>query len=143
MKALSVKQPWAEFIASGRKTVETRTWRTKYRGPLLICASRNRHEEAFKWFENGTWITGIDMTISFPLGVAVAIVELIDVRQMVNADCKAAMCELNKYAWVLKNVRRVDPFPVKGELGLFEVPLIEADKGDARLSQKGDNGEKA
>ncbi len=38
MKALSIKQPWAHYIASGQKTIETRTWETKYRGPLLICA---------------------------------------------------------------------------------------------------------
>lgn len=50
MKVLSVKQPWAEFIASGRKTVETRTWRTKYRGPLLICADKTIDKEAHERF---------------------------------------------------------------------------------------------
>lgn len=38
MKALSVKQPWAALIASGEKPYEVRTWRTDYRGPLVICA---------------------------------------------------------------------------------------------------------
>ena len=40
MRALSVKQPWASLIASGQKTIETRTWRTDYRGDLLIVSSR-------------------------------------------------------------------------------------------------------
>ena len=40
MKALSVKQPWASLIASGKKSLEIRTWRTDHRGPLLIVASR-------------------------------------------------------------------------------------------------------
>jgi len=39
MKALSVKQPWANKIASGEKTIEVRTWYTHYRGPLLIVLS--------------------------------------------------------------------------------------------------------
>ena len=39
MKALSVRQPWAWCIVSGFKSVENRTWTTKYRGPILIHAS--------------------------------------------------------------------------------------------------------
>jgi len=37
-KALSVRQPWAELIISGRKTIELRSWTTNYRGPLWIHA---------------------------------------------------------------------------------------------------------
>ena len=43
MKALSLRQPWASLIADGRKTIETRTWRTHYRGPLAIHASARPH----------------------------------------------------------------------------------------------------
>lgn len=39
MKALSLRQPWAWLVAAGYKTIETRTWGTKYRGLLLIHAS--------------------------------------------------------------------------------------------------------
>ncbi len=39
MKTLSVKQPWSTLICTGIKDVENRTWRTEYRGPLLIHAS--------------------------------------------------------------------------------------------------------
>jgi hypothetical protein len=38
MKALSVKQPWANMIASGKKTIETRKWPTDYRGVLEDAA---------------------------------------------------------------------------------------------------------
>lgn len=40
IKALSLWQPWASLIAVGAKRYETRSWPTKYRGPLLICASK-------------------------------------------------------------------------------------------------------
>lgn len=36
MKALSIRPPWADLILSGQKDIENRTWRTNYRGPLLI-----------------------------------------------------------------------------------------------------------
>ncbi len=45
MKALSIKSPWAEMIRSGEKTIEFRTWKTSYRGPLLICCSKNPRSE--------------------------------------------------------------------------------------------------
>ena len=40
MRCLSIRQPWATLIVTGYKDVENRTWRTSYRGPLLIHATR-------------------------------------------------------------------------------------------------------
>lgn len=40
MKALTIRQPWASLIAAGVKTIETRSWSTRYRGPLAIHAGR-------------------------------------------------------------------------------------------------------
>jgi hypothetical protein len=40
MKALSLLQPWATLIAIGAKSIETRTWKTPYRGPIAIHASK-------------------------------------------------------------------------------------------------------
>ena len=49
MKALSIKQPWAWAIACGHKTIETRTWSTTYRGPLLIAASKTPDRAMMDW----------------------------------------------------------------------------------------------
>lgn len=40
LKALSVRQPWASLLAWGLKPVENRTWSTRFRGPVLIHASK-------------------------------------------------------------------------------------------------------
>lgn len=40
MKALSIIQPWATWIANGHKSIECRTWKTPYRGRLLIVSSK-------------------------------------------------------------------------------------------------------
>ena len=103
MKALSVKQPWANMIASGEKTIETRKWFTDYRGLLLIVSSRK---------------PSID-----PAGCVVAIAKLTDCRLMTREDEEEACCEWyhGAYAWVLTNIRKVEPFSVKGQLGIFEV----------------------
>lgn len=108
MKALSIKQPWASMIARGEKTIETRTWRTKYRGPLLIVSSK---KPAIK---------------GLPAGMAMVVVDLVDCRPMTRgADEEAARCDVypGAHAWVLENVREIPSFPVKGCLGFYEVEL--------------------
>ncbi len=42
MKAITIKQPWASLIAHGIKDVENRTWRTKFRGRVLIHVSNQK-----------------------------------------------------------------------------------------------------
>lgn len=52
MKALSLYQPWASLIAVGVKTIETRSWATKYRGRLLIHAAAREPDRQFV----GSWL---------------------------------------------------------------------------------------
>jgi len=108
VKALSIKQPWASMIARGEKTIETRTWRTKYRGPLLIVSSKK------------PVIKGL------PAGMAIAVVDLVDCRPMTpGADEEAARCDVypGAHAWVLKNRRHINPFSVRGQMGLYEIEV--------------------
>lgn len=42
VKAITLHQPWASFVALGVKAVETRSWATGYRGPLAIHAAARR-----------------------------------------------------------------------------------------------------
>jgi hypothetical protein len=47
--ALSLKQPWAALLASGRKTIEVRNWPTIRRGRILIHAARVSDERPEGW----------------------------------------------------------------------------------------------
>jgi len=40
MKALTIKQPWAQLIVDGIKDIENRTWKTNFRGRVYIHASQ-------------------------------------------------------------------------------------------------------
>lgn len=42
MKVLTIRQPYASLIALGVKTIETRSWSTAYRGPLVFHAAARR-----------------------------------------------------------------------------------------------------
>jgi len=57
MKAISLWQPWATLIALGLKTVETRSWRMDYRGPLVICSTtgKSQNERAFGDYSSGRY----------------------------------------------------------------------------------------
>ncbi|MCY4577660.1 MAG: ASCH domain-containing protein [Chloroflexi bacterium] len=102
MKALSLRQPWASLIADGRKTIETRTWRTHYRGPLAIHASARPHGD-------------------LPTGGIVAVAWLYDCRPMEAADEDAACIARydGAYAWLLSDVQPIGLIPCKGMLGLW------------------------
>lgn len=107
MKALSVRQPWANMIASGEKTIETRKWCTDYRGPLLIVSSKTPRIE--------------------PAGYAIAVAKLVDCRPMTMRDAEEACCDwyLGAYAWILINIKKIkQPFPVTGQLGIYEVDYV-------------------
>lgn len=41
MKAITIKQPWASLIAHGIKDIENRTWRTNFRGRILIHSAQS------------------------------------------------------------------------------------------------------
>lgn len=106
MKAVSVKQPWASMIADGDKDIETRTWYTAYRGRILIVSSKRPNDEG-------------------PAGVALAIANLVDCRPMTEADEDRACCDIYgaAFSWVLENVCPIEPFPVRGQLGIYNVDV--------------------
>ena len=76
MKALSMKQPVPELILRGKKTIETRTWKTKFRGTFLIHASQGvipRLMEKFDFKE-------------LPKGVIVGKADLVGVKVYKNEE---------------------------------------------------------
>ena len=108
MKALSVRQPFASQIASGEKTVELRSWSTKFRGPLLIVASAR---------------PGPDKDLR--RGGTVCVVDVVDVVEATRQHFADACCPLERgeqptgYAWLLSKPRHVTFLAVKGKLGLY------------------------
>jgi len=50
-KALSARQPWAWLIVNGYKDVENRTWRTHFRGPVLIHAGLKADPAGYLWVQ--------------------------------------------------------------------------------------------
>ena len=117
MKALTLKQPWAELIFLGKKIIELRKWNTKFRGKFLIHSSKipdakNMNKFGFDNLSNG-----------FILGEA----NLLDVKKYKNEEefnkdknKHLADGSWGKYGFILGNVKRIKPIPAKGQLNFWE-----------------------
>lgn len=123
MKAISIRNPYAHEIMCGIKEYEFRTWKTDYRGDLLICSSANPK---------------VKNTIC---GHALCIVRLDDIVKITRKNYKEfdldAPPEIDYYAWHLTNGRVIKPFPVKGKLNFYEVDDVQIeiiDNGDDSLT---------
>ena len=52
MKVLTVKEPWASLIINGYKMYEFRSWKTKYRGKILIHAGMTLEKDMAERFSS-------------------------------------------------------------------------------------------
>lgn len=148
VKAISLWEPWASLMRTTAKKIETRSWWTGYRGPLLICSSRRRPNSEELWllrrfsFSRGLaplvgkpidWEDAAPRLIEvhvnqFYFGHAVALVDLVDCRRMDDVfiagvdfyEREFGMYQPGRYAWITANPRVFHPFAVRGHQGLFE-----------------------
>src|SRR5580658_6654468 len=109
MKCLSMKQPFAELLVRGKKTIELRNWNTKFRGEFLVHASRSVDEVASK-------INRFDLD-ELVKGAIIGKANLYDVKEYTNnsefiADQKKHMASGNymhgKYGFLINNAIKFD-----------------------------------
>ena len=124
---LSITEPYATLIRNGIKMVETRSWKTNYRGELLIHASSTRIPKEYK--KNIELMGLIDIN-DLHFGQIVCKGILVDCIEMTNEFIKDVkenhpieyLCgfyEKGRYAWVLADVHPISGIKAKGSLGLW------------------------
>lgn len=126
MKCLTIRQPYAELIASGIKKVEIRSWKTKYRGEIFIHAGVGMDKQYLSKYKD---IIDIDNLDSSAIVAKCNIVDCIKIDEeymtKYNEENKgkgyyiSSGC-IGKYAFVLENVQRIDKIPAKGKLSFWE-----------------------
>jgi hypothetical protein len=115
MKTLSIRQPWAFLVVTGRKRVENRSWRSNYRGPLLIHAGARWVDEPVERIERRH---GIEVPRDLPRGGIVGIVDLVDIVRSIDDPFFTG-----PLGWVFANARTLPFRPWPGRLGLFETRM--------------------
>lgn len=128
MKVLTIQEPYATFIMQGTKKIETRSWKTNYRGEIYIHAGKSKsflkkikNDKVLKLLEN----------INLNYGNIICKAELVDCIYMTeefiekiksenNYEYILGEYEVGRYAWILKNIQALDKkIPAKGKLNIW------------------------
>ena len=117
MKALSLKQPFAELIVSGKKKIELRSWNTNFRGEFLVHASAKPDAEAMKRFGY----------VNLPTGAIVGKATLVNVKYYADEEehkkdkgLHLASSGWGNYGFILEKAERTNLIPCKGKLGFWD-----------------------
>ena len=127
MKVITIKQPWATLIAEGYKEYEFRTWKTKYRGDILIHAGKGIDKKAMDRFKH--------LNLEYPVGQIIAKATITDCVK-VDEDLRNILAKkdpvvykevINKtsnnwdgYGFKLENIEKISPIEVNGKLSLWD-----------------------
>ena len=124
MKVITIKQPWATLIAKGYKEYEFRTWKTKYRGDILIHAGKGIDKKAMSRFE--------EYNLDYSIGKIIAKATLTDCievdeefRNKVIPNNPLVYKGINDSEWKgygfkLENVEEIEPIEINGKLSLWD-----------------------
>lgn len=130
MKVITIKQPFATLIMEGLKEYEFRTWKTNYRGRLLIHAGKGINQEAMKRFKH----YGFD----YPSGCIIGSVTISDCI-MIDEEARKMLSKKNPlvyhsvithtewkgYGFQLENRKKIKPIEINGKLGLWNYDYEE------------------
>lgn len=125
MKVITIKQPFASLIAEGLKEYEFRTWKTNYRGKILIHAGKGIDKKAMEKFK--------EYNLEYPSGCIIAKVDLTDCIE-INEETRKMLQEKNSlvysnvvkhtewkgFGFKMENVEKINPIQVNGKLSLWE-----------------------
>jgi len=133
MKVLSLLQPWASLVKEEVKHIETRSWKTKYRGELYIHASMRK---VTKKDDRVNTLVDLLEDKEFTYGHIIAKCNLVDCIYMddeyvanIEEDKIESICgiySLGRYAWILENIEMLEtPIQAKGQLSIWNyIPSI-------------------
>jgi hypothetical protein len=121
LKCLSFRQPYAQLVVDGRKSIETRRWNTNFRGKFFIHASKaiDKQSATLLNIDCSKLTKGAVIGLAFLYGV-----KKYTAKEDVLAD-KDKHFSINfsapKYGFLLKDARKLNkPIPMPGQLGFFD-----------------------
>lgn len=127
MKVISLTEPFATLIKEKKKKIETRSWKTSYRGELYIHASSTRVPK--EWKENKELMNLVQEELTF--GKIICKCNLVDCIEMTEEwidkikkeqpeEYVCGIYEKGRYAWILEKIEPLEePITVKGHLGIW------------------------
>lgn len=136
MKGLTLTNPYGQLMALGAKTIETRNWKSRYRGVVVIhTAKRFAFEDWFQAAHNPhMWPylsrAGYTVRERFESQQMIAVGVLMDVlsttgRCPITEGDERYFGDYSegRYMWIFDQITRLEhPIPYVGALGLWDIP---------------------
>ena len=122
MKALTIRQPWASLIINNYKKYEFRSWKTNYRGKILIHAGINIEKKMISRFKdyNIECITGAIIGEAYLVDCILVDKKFNDDLMAIDDVVYAKSNHVERYAWKLENIIKYnEPIYCKGKLGIW------------------------
>ena len=126
MKVITIKQPWATLITEGLKEYEFRTWKTKYRGDILIHAGKGVDKKAMEMYKH--------LNLEYPSGCIIAKATIKDcilidkkMKQLLKSKDDSIYHNIVRqnddvitYGFKLEDVEKIKPIYINGKLSLWD-----------------------
>ena len=130
MKVLTLKEPFATLIKNKVKYIETRSWKTNYRGEIYIHAGLSKISKEVK---ERPGLSNLYNESELNYGYIICKCNLVDCVYMTEEFIKktkeenlnnfiAGHYEVGRYAWILDNIEVIKPIEAKGQLGIWNYP---------------------
>lgn len=124
-KALSIRQPWAWLIVHGHKDIENRTWPTRFRGPVLIHASKGMTMAEHRGVQD--YMAEISMGyLKVPAAEDLergGIIGVAEITACVPPERRTSRWHMDGCQGFALRAAQPLPFtPLAGRLGFFDVP---------------------
>lgn len=140
MKAITIIQPWATLLAAGKKHCETRSWKTNYRGEILIHAGKKDPLWGICMMKKEDWLMALQALELyedfnrfevFKTGAIIGkatLVNCVQIDEATQSLIKEQHPEeyafgdftAGRYAWVMADPVLFDkPIPASGKQGLW------------------------
>ena len=117
MKVLTIKEPFATLIKNKVKYIETRSWKTNYRGELYIHAGLSKLTKEIKERKE---LTKLYKENELKYGCIYMTEDFIKEEKRKNPkNFVSGRYEVGRYAWVLDNIEPIKPIQAKGKLGIW------------------------
>ena len=123
MKVLTIKEPFATLIYKKVKFIETRSFKTSYRGEIYIHAgltTKNIKEELKKYYKEDELHNGYIICKCNLVDCIYMTEDFINELKKNNyIEYICGHYEVGRYAWVLENIEKVTPIKAKGKLSIW------------------------
>ncbi len=120
MKVLTIKEPWASLIINGYKEYEFRSWKTNYRGKILIHAAKSIDKEKIKELNYNITYSSSEIIGEATITDCILVDEEFNKELIKDNKTVYGNNHIGLYAWKLENIKKYDKkIKVKGKLGLW------------------------